>query len=285
MNKQFIKKRIIFTFISLFFIIFHSKVAKFKAEVSNRELLIFANIAYYNNLEDENLEIALEKKYAAENLEAKRSFAPYEMGGWRIIDKDINISNKSKGGFSAIVFKKENDIVISFRGSDGGVWSENYKYLIPIHRHPQTVYLKNFIQNVANSNYINKNTKIYTTGHSLGGYLSLYSAGVILQNEKLCALLQKTVSFCGFGLGRIADREIINVLRSSKFRNIENYHVKGDIISYFGEFITKPIILKFINIQTSKNKNPRSIYSLKLAKAHQIAQLFCHDIFKLEPLQ
>lgn len=266
MKNIFNKKFINFIFLFLMISIISFNLTKFSAYVTDRELLILSRLSYYNGSKIK-VDKILEEIHDLTNL-----VVPSEMKGWEIVDKDINISNRRENGFSAIVFKKGNDIVIALRGSDGGVISENFKYLLSIYPHPQVQYLKNFIKKIANSPYIDQNTKIYTTGHSLGGYLSLYAAAIIVENRNLHNCLEKAVTFATFGLNKFADKKALDALYSLDPSNVKNYRIEGDVISCCGEFITTPVTLNF--------PEPSASIPKKVVLSHQIDQFFLCPFFK-----
>lgn len=271
-------KKILFLIVFLlpFSIFFNKSFAKDNSSVTDRELLILSQVSYFNNLE----------KSIPKMLDPKNNFVPIisqkinpaEMNGWELVDYDINIDNKSKSGFSAMVCKKNDNIVIAFRGSDGGVFSENWKYFVPFNAHPQNVYVKNFMKKISSSEYFNDSSRIYTTGHSLGGYLSLYGAGTILSMEKLNPHFEKVVSFGAFGLGRITDRNEIKALKSADKKRIVNYRIEGDVTQCIGVFVVSPITLKRVEIPEI-NGSPKWLYNCVASKAHCLVQFFYQNRF------
>lgn len=168
-------------------------------------------------------------------------------------------------GFSAITYSKDDNIIISFRGTDDGIINENWEYIIPKHQHPQSKYADRYIKKIENSDLIGENTKLYITGHSLGGYLATYSTGIVLKSDKLKKHFVKTTTFNGLGLGHISDKLIKENLKNIDKDKLISYKIEGDIVSLIGKHFTDFITLKNVNSADPKtsltvNKNPHFLY-------------------------
>lgn len=118
-----------------------------------------------------------------------------EMNKWNIVNskskRTSSLSKKSvdfnwDGVFDAITFKKGNNYVIAFRGTD---YPDLYEWLQDVayalngkHKQASEAY------NYAQSEYDriikeNKDAKIYVTGHSLGAYLAQVGGAAIIDKE------------------------------------------------------------------------------------------------------
>ena len=118
-----------------------------------------------------------------------------EMSGWDIVNSKSNRTSSLKnkpvdldwdGVFDAITFKKRNNYVIAFRGTDYPdlyEWFQDVAYALNgEHKQAKLAY------QYAQSEYDriikeNKNANIYVTGHSLGGYLAQVGGAAIIDKE------------------------------------------------------------------------------------------------------
>jgi hypothetical protein len=273
--------------------------------VTERVLLIFATLSYWNPLKpqfaDEKIKIISENEVHKEKFEydAERMFitvmgsevwaksgfggypvSPGEIKGWKLIKFDIN-RNNTKKGFSAITFRKENDIVFAFRGTDEGL-SENIRYVLPFTEHSQACFARQYVEESLKElkqeikeEELNK-IKFFFTGHSLGGYLSLYGGGVFLdlisKTEEVKTAEDKIVSTAGqdkilnftadknfgkivifnaLGLGRGTNSNIKKMLGNLKKGDILSFCMEGDGISYYGNHYAEKIRFKFQDLQSS----------------------------------
>lgn len=228
--------------------------------LTERQILTLAALCYYNNV-TENVADMLEMDMG--NLVDKEEIVDWQ--GWKIVDYTINDNNKYYG-FSAFTFKKGDDVVVAYRGTDGGLLYENWRYFIPFHEHPQAPYCREYIQNLVKKKVVTEDTHLYVTGHSLGGYLSLYAVGFFLQIDNLKACLVKVVTFNGLGLGKYTDPKIMKSLLNVDTSKIVNYKMKGDVVSSIGTHITK-----LITLSPHKRISPWA--------AHSILQFFDQDAF------
>lgn len=275
MSYKILKKIFIFLLLTLVNPIFYTAHSLNKDEVSDRELLIMSTLSYCNTVYKDDIpkmvETFLEKHSIYKSL-----MNPSELEDWKILDYEINL-NDVKSSFSIFVFQKGDDIVIVPRGTDNGVFFENSKYLTS-NEHPQAKYLKVFLKNLVQKIKINNNLKIYLAGHSLGGYLSLYGTGVLLQIPKIRNHIVKTVTFNGLGLGNFTDPNILKQLYNTTIRcKIINYKIPGDLVSSFGAHITKCITL---NVSRDVIDDLNLPHKLPAATAHKITMFFFTNQFK-----
>lgn len=240
--------------------------------ITDRQLLIFSTLCYSNEPLEDACEMISNKTVASNWLKDKIYLS--ELSEWKVVFYEIN-DNSNKSGYSVFVFKKEDNVVIAFRGTDGGMFYENWRYLMPLSEHPQAKYASQFIKNLEETSYIDDNSKIYITGHSLGGYLSLYSGGILAQNQSLRNKLIKIVTFNGLGLGSYTDSSITTALYSLNPEQIINYRIDGDAVSFFGNHFTNVISLKFIPIP----EIPYNFIYYWAAASHSIYQFFYHEPF------
>ena len=197
--------------------------------VSDRELMLLSYIAYSNE----------QKEDITEMTNTRLSIKPFcdyaslsELEGWKNVDSShISMSLYDNDGFSALCYKKDNNVVIAFRGTDSNIFLENMSYLIPYNDHVQAKHAAKYIDFVASSNFIDKNTKIYLCGHSLGGYLAMYATPYVLVNNVLKDGFVKTVTFNGLNIGRTSNIFVVNILKSLSTSQIVKYRIRGDIIS------------------------------------------------------
>lgn len=246
--------------------------------VSERELLILTVLSY-SNKQTLNQNAILTAEFLNQYGLNSKMIHSDEISNWKVVDYEIN-DNNVKSGFSVYTFQKGNNIVIIPRGTDGGVISENWRYLAS-NEHPQAKYMESYIRKLVPLLSSIKECKLYLCGHSLGGYLALYGTGVILQFPELHECFAKTVTFNGLGLGKHTNPAVLSELYKIEKNKIVNYRINGDIVSYFGNHITISISLNLIN--SPLIKRPKSgWYLLPSANSHNLAQFFFHDPFLIE---
>lgn len=202
-----------------------------------------------------------------------------EVTDWEIVNytKFRTTVIKGTAEFTAMTFKKGNDIVISYRGTDFddiGDWTQDIMYGL-IGYAGQENLAQDYAKIVA-KHYIeeNENINIYVTGHSLGGYLAQIG-GAALVEENYIDNLKEIGYFNGMGLHffsnivsnlkvqntklqkynisnseykQITDRESVLNRTQDKakkaliyFKNrggkLVSYHINGDIVSSLGTHI------------------------------------------------
>lgn len=132
---------------------------------------------------------------------------------WTIIDAQSKYTNplaikKSfEGIFDAVTFKKGNNYVISYRGTDFPdvlEWLQDLTYALGKHAQADDAY--KYAQNVYDK-YIknNPNAKLYVTGHSLGAYLAQVGGIAVIEKERELgrmnnSALYKVAYFNGMGI-------------------------------------------------------------------------------------
>lgn len=129
--------------------------------------------------------------------------------------------------FAAMTFKKDNDIVIAYRGTDFddiGDWSQDFCYGLLGYAGQEGV-TQDYARIVA-EHYTknNNNVRIYVTGHSLGGYLAQIGGAAIAENTELVDNLKEVSYFNGMGL-KFWSNIVSNISSLSKY-NISNTKLK-----------------------------------------------------------
>lgn len=122
-----------------------------------------------------------------------------ENEGWTIFDygteqtetgskikKILGIDNINfKGVFDAVTFKKGDNYVIAYRGTDYPdllEWLQDIGYAFE-GEHAEAAMAYKYAQDVYDAIPKNRNTKIYVTGHSLGAYLAQVGGAAIINKE------------------------------------------------------------------------------------------------------
>lgn len=204
--------------------------------VSDNNLAVFARLAYVDGKEYvggmyDTDEISFSSGLPSEKL-VKNNTGIFKK--WRIEDYT---SEKIAGAvFCATTFKNGKNIVVAFRGTDDtGEWAWNIAGLGLADYHVEEKRAIEYIENVVEKY---PDSKIYITGHSLGGYLAQISAAYMI--DKLKAEPEAVVYFNGIGLdynqnaidNKTWARDALT--EYGKEHKLISYQVYGDIVSMIG---------------------------------------------------
>lgn len=224
--------------------------------LSDRECAILSSLTYCND--QSNIDNILENEEFVKRC-AKTKVFQSELIGFENVDSIINLREFTGSSFSVNTYKKENNIVVAFRGTDEGIIQENLSYLMSSEGHEQAKYAKEYIDNLYNKEFVDENTKIYITGHSLGGYLALYATGELLYSGNLTKNFIKCVTFNGLGISPYDPYEIKNELEKLNDAQLINYRIHGDPVSSLGKHFTKFVNLDKIPPQIAMTENPHKM--------------------------
>lgn len=89
-------------------------------------------------------------------------------------------------GFEYKVFKKDNNIVVAFSGTDFNdvdFVEHIIHWFFDFYTHPQDIRARLLINELQKQNHMNRQSNIYLTGHSLGGRLTLVANDLLNQNH------------------------------------------------------------------------------------------------------
>lgn len=143
-----------------------------------------------------------------------------EVNDWNLVNyfkcETLPIAIEGTALFTAMTFKRGNDIVIAYRGTDFddiGDWTQDFFYGLAGYSGQEEIaqkYALAIAENFPNSN-------IYVTGHSLGGYLTQIGGAALLDSNYRNNVKQ-IIYFNGMGL-----------LFWSNFKNVLNkYNIISD---------------------------------------------------------
>lgn len=189
----------------------------------------------------------------------------------------------TKSGFAGAVYKKDNEVIILYRGCDKFSGGSNNKksgctkndlsavWNITIGALPKEQYedaLKLYESVANNPKYKGCSFKII--GHSLGGALAQLVASSKFKNPK--TPIPSAVTFNAYGTaGVVTDDDYKNIfLQDLSIRNIKNYINKDDYISNLKKHVGKNVLFK------SKDKDENATFS-----HHGIKLLYSSLDFKL----
>lgn len=158
---------------------------------------------------------------------------PEEVNDWKIVNYTTIETNRLKyrndinvPKFTAMTFKKDNNIVIAYRGTDFdclGDWLQDTAYA-----------LGEAGQELATIKYADAiakkypNARIYVTGHSLGGYLAQIGGAELVKNHE--EQVEEIAYFNGIGLAAFSNiKEAINKI--SEYTELKMFVEKTNIYS------------------------------------------------------
>ena len=282
-KNKFSLKNLTFLFIALIAFSVGGVKASEKRAVNDKELLILSMLAYSNyptekGKSDCSVTEIWEESFADVAIncwEGNRDLVK-NMDGWFVYDYDINTGEDLFGekGFSVISFKKDNNIVVAFRGTDQGLFFENWKYIIHYTEHPQSVYVSAYLGKLKQKGKLNGDVNVYFTGHSLGGYLALYATGLFLSDNNFKRKFVRTATFNGLGIGFTDGYKVRKNLSKLNDDQLVNYRIDGDAVSRMGKHFKNVVTIKFTYI----NSNWSKVFAWTQAP-HLITQFFFSGYF------
>lgn len=156
--------------------------------------------------------------------------------------------------FSAMTFVNGDNVVIVYRGTDDlGDWVWNIAGISLLDYHIEEKAAIDYAVDVAKKH---PNSKIYITGHSLGGYLAQIAGAELLKigNKNL----QEIVYFNGIGLdyntsATYSKKEEKKLLSDfSKNHRLVCYEIKGDVVSAIGKHSGEELLFDACDILVQK---------------------------------
>ncbi|MGO5092402.1 Mbeg1-like protein [Clostridium sp. LCP25S3_F10] len=202
-----------------------------KYELSDRQLAIFSKLAY-SDLESSIGKTVKEIKNSKDNFntaELQDWGNTEEVGDWKLIDAKDDTSY-SKASFAASTYKLGNNIIVAYRGSESNLeLLSDIAILLNTHHEAGQAYA--YTKDAFKSNV---NSKIYLTGHSLGGFLALKTTQNSVkerdsQEMNLYGSIEKTVRFNAPNYGIVfgEDSKNLDVIKDK----IINYRTEEDKVS------------------------------------------------------
>ena len=229
-----------------------------KPGVSRTELSLLASMSYSNNLQRDVEKTDFTSECSKKSIINEKTEAALGLlKGWKNIDNIVNVSNDSTGGFSAGVFAKGSNIVIAFRGTDGGA-GEDTSWAFGKDQQ-QADYAVSYVMSLFDDGLIQKDDNVYLTGHSLGGFLTMHTLASLLDKPVFAKSFQKAATFNGLGLNSLRKHNIplIKTLKKAEEANqLERYAVEGDIIAPLGHQLNKGAthMIKYTENKYNKEK-------------------------------
>lgn len=223
------------------------KILQYVEGMSERKKNLFTELTTAN-IEDG------EKYYFYTFASTKEEAKNWEIVNYKQVSKDESKSSLSwSGQFSAITFKKGNNYVIAYRGTDYPdvlEWLQDVAYAVK-GEHDQAGYARDYA--ISEYNRIvssNKNANIYVTGHSLGAYLAQIGGAAIVDAGKVNGVfdaskssnLKKVVYFNGMGVSGIG----LKTDETKKYRDALEFLGKTSTIG-----VTSPNTLNYSNDMSS----------------------------------
>ncbi|MGH4120765.1 VWA domain-containing protein, partial [Clostridium sp.] len=203
-----------------------------KWDISDRDLAIAADMAYHDLPEVSNFDYFNDSWKEAINTRLGDKANLNELVGWSIED-----SHYSLGGLECIAFKKDNNLIIAYRGSEGNnAWDYIADWGVAdilgfiTGFNAQVPASKAFIKKVINNN---RDCNIYVTGHSLGGNLAMNAASTAINMNK--DKFERLATFNGLGLLVGVTFGLFDVVDEHRLLSVEDriydYRVEKDPVS------------------------------------------------------
>lgn len=164
---------------------------------------------------------------------------PKDIDGWILFEKNTirNMELKSEGkvikklNMAYAIYKKDNEIILVFRGTDDVLDYVTDAHFVVKRRPPSMKKAISIYQRIRSKN---KSAKIYITGHSLGGaYAQVVTGKAIEQGDENCY----SITFNAPGLGYYFKNKIKEKFQDKFLKNINNYIVMNDFIGNFREHL------------------------------------------------
>ena len=153
-----------------------------------------------------DLSVRKEKENTYDYLFYKTGASMSELNGWELMNysKIETINSKNFALFTGMTFRKGDNVVIAFRGTDFddiGDWLQDFLgYLVAGDTRHQTVAGRYATEIAKKAIAENPNTRIYITGHSLGGFLAQIAGAELLDIQELRGHVEEIAYFNGMGL-------------------------------------------------------------------------------------
>lgn len=223
------------------------KILQYVEGMSERKKNLFTELTTAN-IEDG------EKYYFYTFASTKEEAKNWEIVNYKQVSKNEGKNSLSwSGQFSAITFKKGNNYVIAYRGTDYPdvlEWLQDIAYAVQ-GEHDQAGYAHDYA--VSEYNRIvssDKSANIYVTGHSLGAYLAQIGGAAIVDAGKVNGVfdaskssnLKKVVYFNGMGVSGIG----LKTEETKKYRDALEFLGKTSTTG-----VTSPNTLNYSNDMSS----------------------------------
>lgn len=199
-------------------------------DISHRDLAMCADIVYHDLGTTTKFDTTTWKNTINNRFGPKAKLE--ELKGWSVWD-----THYSYGGLEAAAYKKDNNLVVAYRGSESNDFfdvisdwfvADLLGWVTGLNA--QAPAAKSFIAKVMKEN---PGCNIYVTGHSLGGSLAYNAASKAIDVNS--NRVKEVTVYNGLGLVYGASLGIFDMADNKRLENssykIFNYRVKGDIVS------------------------------------------------------
>ena len=149
--------------------------------------------------QDDELKMLLENKIKAGDISS-------DLNSWKITV--IHDTNTKNGFYGCIIETSDKDAIVAFRGSESTTdaqfeydWINADIGLLNNNQTPQQAEVDVFIEDINKNGYLDKYTRVASTGHSLGGNLSDYFT-IQAANTGFSKKITQSVNFDGPGFSK-----------------------------------------------------------------------------------
>ena len=247
-------------------------------DVGDRDLAIFAALSYEDGSSRRGKMYTAGDIYGNDDERGESyyflKFASIAEGGadeaiaknWVIADYVNQLSGIDH--FSATTYKCQDNIIIAYRGTNELLeWVDDVFCYGMLNFHAQEIQARLYAEKIARAY---PNSKIYFTGHSLGGYLAQIGAAELLESGS--ATPERVVYFNGMGINFTDHSGLFNILEPELIKDI----------SLVGKFLHVPDILVLSDFAAPKDSKKLVCYKIR---GDVVSSLGTHygDLYPFDP--
>lgn len=255
-------------------------------DVSDRDLVMLSQLAYSNLFSVGTL---IENDLSQDHKFYGGTATMAEMKGWELAHSSSK-NDDAMLGFYGVTYKKDDNYVIAFRGSEAhdlmdiiqdwiiadiqGILLNQFNY--------QAFIAQQYVDKIIDQISDLGDNKIFITGHSLGGYLAQIATIKFYNYDEYQDNIKKSVNFNAPGINDAMLESLTNIDKISNC--IENWRVKDekyfDIVSSFNEKIGTTYTVKYGDLTNKEYTFFLDLMNAHLIGTHMLNSFLEDDKFK-----